>query len=553
MCSSSLTAIHLACQSLLLNESQCAVAAGVNLLLHPNKFALLATGNFTSSDGRCRSFGAGGDGYVPGEGVGAVLLKTLSQAEADGDHIYGVILGSSINHGGKTNGYSVPNPNSQSNLVAVALEKANIESDTISYIEAHGTGTSLGDPIEIRGLVKAFGDQSGRTEPCPIGSVKSNVGHLESAAGIAGLTKVLLQMKNRQIVPSLHSRSLNPNIDFSGTPFVIPQDLQTWQRPIREIDGQESEIPRRACLSSFGAGGANAHLVIEEPKENSHPVVLREHREDLFVLSAKNDSALKQSCQNLANFLETDALSAHPCSIADIAHTLRVAREAMRYRVAIIASTVDEFRSRLIQFIEHGADTHTVFYGALDRNNQGQKSNGSEDASFESHDIASIAKAWVSGTPLEFTELFDAHNCRRCSLPGYVFQTSRFWFDKLVESQPQPSVETAPKKLLLKKLSEPEAAPIPTPGPQQQPIKLEKTTQEKTKQEATISPPQGVSLVADNSLRRNVYREIRTRLAEVLFIQPSEIDEDIQLSDLGLDSILGVELIKGINELYRLI
>ncbi|MDI1352801.1 MAG: beta-ketoacyl synthase N-terminal-like domain-containing protein, partial [bacterium] len=183
MCSSSLTAIHLACKSLHDGESELALAGGVNLSLHPNKYLLLSNGKFLASDGHCRSFGEGGDGYVPGEGVGAVLLKPLAKALVDGDHIYAVIKGSQINHGGKTNGYTVPNPNAQADLIAETYQKAKINPSHVSYLEAHGTGTALGDPIEITGLNKVFGREG--LEYCSIGSVKSNIGHCESASYIS--------------------------------------------------------------------------------------------------------------------------------------------------------------------------------------------------------------------------------------------------------------------------------------------------------------------------------------------------------------------------------
>lgn len=202
MCSSSLTAIHLACQSLSKKECLTAIAGGVNVSVHPNKYVMLTQGQFLSSKGRCESFGEGGDGYVPGEGVGAVMLKPLNRAIADGDHIYGVIKGTAVNHGGKTNGYTVPNPARQAEVIETAVAEAGIDITDISYIEAHGTGTSLGDPIEITGLTQAFRKGKAANNKCAIGSAKSNIGHCESAAGIAGLTKVLLQMQHRQLVPS---------------------------------------------------------------------------------------------------------------------------------------------------------------------------------------------------------------------------------------------------------------------------------------------------------------------------------------------------------------
>src|SRR5262249_38432447 len=217
MCSSSFTAIHLSCQDLKLGRTSLAISGGVNVSIHPNKYLALSAGQFISSDGHCQSFGEGGDGYIPGEGVGVVVLKRLSDAQRDGDHIYGIIRGSALNHGGKTNGYTVPNPQAQAAAISRALAESRTDARHISYIEAHGTRPKLGDPIEIAALSKAFQQYTQETGFCLIGSVKSNIGHCESSAGIAGLTKVLLQMRHQQIAPSLHSRQLNPHIDFVKT------------------------------------------------------------------------------------------------------------------------------------------------------------------------------------------------------------------------------------------------------------------------------------------------------------------------------------------------
>ncbi|MDM5187019.1 SDR family NAD(P)-dependent oxidoreductase [Bacillus sp. DX4.1] len=302
MCSSSLTAIHLACTSIRKGESNLAIAGGVNVTAHPNKYLQLSAGNFTASDGRCRSFGEGGDGYVPGEGVGAVLLKSLDQAIEDGDYIYGIIKGSALNHGGKTNGYTVPNPNAQADLIKEAFKDANISPNIISYLEAHGTGTSLGDPIEITGLMKAFQDQTLKKQSCPIGSVKSNIGHLESAAGIAALTKVLLQMKHRQIVPSIHSERLNPNINFVESPFYVPSNLAEWKQPVVIEGNKPKKLPRIAGISSFGAGGANAHIIIQE-YNNETVVVEKKEDPQLILLSAKNKERLVELASQLIYFL----------------------------------------------------------------------------------------------------------------------------------------------------------------------------------------------------------------------------------------------------------
>ena len=306
MCSSSLTAIHLACESILRHECDVAVAGGVNVTINLDKYIFMCQQRFASSNGACRAFGIDGNGYVPGEGVGSVLLKPLKKAIQDHDNIYGVIKASAINHGGKTSGFSVPSPNAQEEVISTALKKAKINPRTISYVEAHGTGTELGDPIEITGLLKAYGSHTKDTQFCEIGSVKTNIGHAESAAGIASLTKVLLQMKNKSYVPSLHSKVKNPNIDFSHTPFIVSQETKEWQKPTIVEEGVVKTYPRRAGVSSFGAGGSNAHLIIEEYQKQEILGRSDDH-ENVFILSARNEKALNRYVDAMCEYL-TDAL-----------------------------------------------------------------------------------------------------------------------------------------------------------------------------------------------------------------------------------------------------
>lgn len=297
MCSSSLTSIHLAVESIKRGECQVALAGGVNVILHPHKYRLLCQGGFLSSTGKCKSFGEGEGGYVPGEGVGAVLLKPLSKAKEDGDHIYAVIKATSINHGGKTSGFCVPNPNMQGKLIKDAIEKAGINAEDISCVEAHGTGTLLGDPIEIKGLQKAFNNWTDKKQFCAIGSVKSNIGHLESAAGIAGVTKLLLQMKYKKLVPSIHSEVLNANISFEDTPFYVQRKISDWDNMLHK------NVPRTASISAFGAGGSNAHLILQE-------YVQKELQDDMDVtsaiipFSARNKERLKENLINFVSFIE---------------------------------------------------------------------------------------------------------------------------------------------------------------------------------------------------------------------------------------------------------
>ena len=433
MCSSSLSAIHLACQSLQQGSCTVAIAGGVNVSLHPNKYLALAQGKFVSSKGRCESFGEGGDGYVPGEGVGALLLKRKSQAIADGDHIYGVIKGSMINAGGKTNGYTVPNPHAQAEVIRRALRQAQVDPRTLSYIEAHGTGTSLGDPIEITGLSKVLQEHRQDKQFCAIGSVKSNIGHGESAAGIAGVTKVLLQMRHGQLAPSLHSQRLNPHIDFANSPFVVQQELAPWRRPQVEIDGQRREYPRRAGVSSFGAGGANAHVVLEEylapmPAEAG----VSAERPALVVLSARNEERLQARVRQLVAWLGSRTLTA--VELAELAYTLQVGREAMEARLALIVTSSEELQGKLQAYLDGERHSEEVYSGEVKRNKETLAAFAADEDMGKTIDAwlakgkhAKVLDLWTKGLPVDWNKLYGAIKPRRMSLPTYPFARERYW------------------------------------------------------------------------------------------------------------------------------
>ncbi|MBF0395140.1 MAG: SDR family NAD(P)-dependent oxidoreductase [Desulfobacterales bacterium] len=420
-CSASISAIHMACMSLKQGECDMAIAGGVNLYLHPFKYIQLCQSRMLSQTGKCRSFGADGDGFVPGEGCGGILLKPLHQAVIDRDNIYGVIKGSSINHGGKTSGYTVPNPNAQASLILDALEKAKVNPETISYIEAHGTGTKLGDPVEIRGLTKAYRKYTQKKEYCPIGSVKSNIGHLESAAGIAGLTKILLQMKYKTIVPTLYCESLNPNINFSETPFYVQKELSKWNKP--EVDGVI--CPRRAAISSFGAGGANAHLIVEEYEE---PLKNKSIIEEPFViiLSAKNEERLKVYAERMLSKIEKE----NQVLISDLAYTLQICRDAMDERLAFIASSISETIEKLKKYI--GDDFKEIYRGNAKKQInhellvEGEEGEAFLKIIFNKKNLKKIAQLWVSGIDIDWNLLYK-EKIKPLSLPTYPFEKERYW------------------------------------------------------------------------------------------------------------------------------
>ncbi len=330
-CSTSLVAVHLACQSLLNGECDMALAGGVTVSAPPVNGYLHQTGGILSSDGHCRAFDASADGTIDGNGAGIVVLKRLEDALADGDTIDAVILGSAINNDGSMKvGYTAPGVRGQIEVIAEAQMVAGVPAETITYVEAHGTGTTLGDPIEVEALTEVFRAATGKRRFCGLGSVKTNIGHLDAAAGVAGLIKTVLALKRRELPPSLHFERPNPQINFDETPFVVNAALREWT-----TDG----IPRRAGVSSFGIGGTNAHVVVEEaPDESSEK---SDRAAQLVVLSAKSATALDGATLNLISHLKE-----HPeTNLADVAYTLQHGRKAFDYRrIAICHDTADAVR-----------------------------------------------------------------------------------------------------------------------------------------------------------------------------------------------------------------
>jgi len=427
MCSSSLTAIHVACEDLKSGRTSLAIAGGVNVTVHPNKYLMLSLGQFISSDGHCQSFGEGGDGYIPAEGVGAVVLKRLSEAQRDGDHIYGLIRGSALNHGGKTNGYTVPNPQAQAGAISRALKESRIDARQIGYIEAHGTGTKLGDPIEIAALNKAFQAYTQDSGFCLIGSAKSNIGHCESAAGIAGLTKVLLQMRHRQIVPSLHSERLNPHIDFDKSPFVVNQSLRAWDAPV--IDGRV--LPRIAGLSSFGAGGSNAHMLIEEYNAPVDQLVV--HAQVVVVLSARTAEQLKQKARDLLAFVRSDVDAIDPTAMA---YTLQVGREAMDERLSLVVDSAQVLAEKLSAYVAGEEGIDECYEGQVKRNREALALFGSDtdlqqavEKWIANRKLSKLAELWTKGLDVDWAQLYAEARPRRISLPTYPFAKERYWID----------------------------------------------------------------------------------------------------------------------------
>lgn len=349
-CSSSLVAVHLACQSLRSGDSRMALAAGVNLMLSPVAHVVLSRARMLAADGRCKTFDAAADGYVRGEGCGVVVLKRLSDAMADGDRVLAVIRGSAVNQDGPSGGLTVPNGPAQQAVIRDALARAGVRPHQVDYVEAHGTGTSLGDPIEIEALGAVLGEGRSKDHPVLVGAAKTNIGHLESAAGIAGLIKVVLALQHQEVPPHLHLTQLNPHIRLDEIPAAIPMTLTPWRQ---RGDG------RIAGVSAFGASGTNAHVILAEAPAPAPRGAAIERPRHLFTLSAKSADALAALANRYAEHLGGDP----SVSLADLCFTANAGRVHFACRAALTATSVSGLRDALLTFAEGREESGAVRRG----------------------------------------------------------------------------------------------------------------------------------------------------------------------------------------------
>ncbi|WP_392476632.1 SDR family NAD(P)-dependent oxidoreductase [Nostoc sp. C110] len=350
-CSSSLLTVHLACQSLRSKECKLALAGGVNLILWPVSTIGRCQLKALAPDGRCKTFDVSADGYGQGEGCGMVVLKRLSDAIADGDAILAVIRGSAVNHDGPSSGLTVPNKMAQKEVIQQALQNARVEPNQVSYVEAHGTGTSLGDPIELESLGAVYGKNRPRNQPLVIGSVKTNFGHLEAAAGISGLIKVVLSLQNQEIPPHLHLNKPNPHIPWHQLPLVVPTSAIPWN-----VGNQ----PRIAGISAFGISGTNVHIILEEAPEQVQLQKSLERKLHILSLSAKTPKALEELVASYAHHLEN-----YPeLELEDICNTANTGRSHFNHRLAIITSDKAELATKLSN-LTAGQEVAGLFSGQI--------------------------------------------------------------------------------------------------------------------------------------------------------------------------------------------
>lgn len=417
-CSTSLVAVHCGCRSLLDFECDLALAGGVSVNMTFEKGYYYQEGSILSPDGHCRAFDAQARGTIFGSGVGVVVLKRLADALNDHDHIYAVIKGSAVNNDGSVKaGYTAPGVEGQTQVIVEALSCADVHPESIGYVECHGTGTPLGDPAEIRALTNAFRTATAKNGFCAVGSVKSNVGHLDAAAGITGLIKVVLMLKHGTIPPSLYCEDPNPAIDFDKSPFYVNTIKKLWS-----TDGE----PRRAGVSAFGVGGTNAHVILEEAPEHCQKTADKASL-CLLPLSARTENALRQGMRDLASYLQGENCAA----LEDIAYTLQVGRREFACRWAGVFSTREQ-AATVLEFNAAAGSREELQpelpKANLDNAMAALSSAQCTDAALEAA-LKTIANSWVAGASIDWRQLHRGTVFNRVSLPTYPFERQRFWIE----------------------------------------------------------------------------------------------------------------------------
>ena len=425
-CSTSLVAVHIACQNLRGYQCDIALAGGISIKVPQKSGYMHVDGSITSPDGHCRAFDADAQGVIGGSGAGVVVLKRLAEAIADGDYIHAIIRGSAINNdGGNKVGYTAPSIEGQAAVIVTAMATAEVAADSVSYVETHGTGTKLGDPIEVAALTQAFRSGTDRKQFCAIGSVKTNIGHLDAAAGVAGLIKTILALKNRTLVPSLNFKQPNPQIDFANSPFYVSTQSAPWPA---------NGSTRRAGVSSFGMGGTNAHVILEEARLEEANVAEPSAAEpswQLLPLSARTSTALETMTENLAMFLRKNP----DIALADVAFTLQVGRRAFKHRRFVVCSDVDD----AVRALET-KDSERVFTGIVETSDSAQPVSSFQYKDSQS-DLNLLGQFWLSGARINWTQLHAGEKCRRIPLPTYPFERQRYWIDPV--QAPKPALNSA--------------------------------------------------------------------------------------------------------------
>ncbi|MFE7908952.1 SDR family NAD(P)-dependent oxidoreductase [Streptomyces albogriseolus] len=460
-CSSSLVALHLAVESLRRGECAAALAGGVNLYLHPSRFRMLRRSGFLAEDGRCRSFGAGGAGFGPGEGAGALVVKRFSRALADGDTVHALIRATAVAHGGRTNGFTAPSPRAQARVLRQALHRGGVDPATVTVVEAHGTGTELGDPVEVAALNETYGQGAAAGVPCSLGSVKSAIGHGESAAGVAAVTKVLLQLRHGTLAPTLHAEPRNPGLDLAGSRFRLQHEAAPWPR-LRDAAGRE--LPRRAGVSSFGAGGVNAHVILEEYRPGGSGAAEPAGRTDgrqLVLLSAPTPGHLTAFAGRLAEWLTGPGRDA---PLPAVARTLRTGRATGPARLAAVVAGTDELAAVLARFAG-GSTASGLRAGTVEAGReQAPETDDLLDTLWRAGRLEQLADLWVTGWRVD-RHAPDTGTAAVVPLPATPFLRTRHWLPEHDEAGGAAAPAAAPAARTPEPVTAPAPAPSPAPSP----------------------------------------------------------------------------------------
>lgn len=559
-CSSSLVATHQAVLAIQNGDCDMAIVGGVNALLHPGLSHACMEAGMLSQTGSCKVFDEQADGYVRAEGCGVVILKSCKQAAIDKDNILAVIRGSATNHGGHVRSLTVPNPDAQAEVIKMALERAELTSEDISYIETHGTGTKIGDPVEVNGLKRSI-TKTSRYHRCGIGSVKANIGHLEAGAGMVGLIKVILMFKHKQLLKNINLKTQNSYIDLSDSPFFIVKENQPW-----DVDS-----PRRAGISSFGIGGSNAHIILEEPDSLAFTVPDTTRDFVYCLFSANNEVLLKQHLKDMVNYFKQHG----KVSIEQIAYNLAICRKSYSQRIAIKVASREELIEKITNYLADKNDEHILLGQSVVNSDLLALSTKLNISLNELSDFYSskgkdetLINLWLAGIDLSWDNLFKAKQ-QKLPLPCRPFDPKFYWIDIPSVSVTDPStkptmfediVASTANSVIEKKIAlSSESILLNNDQASSTTVKIAlapvgksmvKDVPVTSQSVNSIDPPIQPTVPTTKSRpNKNCFLdELVTILAQVLECEFSDIVLDKSFAELGLDSILAMEFVQKINQ-----
>ncbi|MCK4257906.1 MAG: amino acid adenylation domain-containing protein [Halanaerobiales bacterium] len=498
-CSSTLTAIHLASQSIKNHECDMALVGGINILIEPIHYLDAEVPAIESSTGRARTFSDDSDGTGRGEGCIAILLKPLAKALEDRDNIHAVIKGSALNNDGRSIGVTAPNVAAQEDVIEKAWQNARLNLETIGYIEAHGTGTILGDPIEVEALTNVFQRYTDRKQFCGIGAVKTNYGHLDSAAGLIGVLKAVVCLKNKKLLPNINFTLPNQKIDFINSPLYVVEQVEEWET--------RKGVLRRCGVSGFGLSGTNCHLVLEEaPKQFQNEQRLRYN---IMLISAKMETDLLQNIENYLGFLQVKS----DLNLNDVCYTTQIGRDHFEYRVAFIIKDLFGVISSLLRLrvnLETNS-AHGIYYGKCKPDGHlGVQVNQKEMT--EQSEYQQIAKDYVNGAKINWHPFYRKMPGKIISLPGYAFQRKRCWVE----------------------------------------IPVERKESQKSKPTIYEGARRDTMIDKVKANQNEIVHDLQKFVANMFAMEPADINPNLDYFELGIDSISIIQLKQEVYHLYNL-